>query len=126
MSVCLHHVSLTLELIGALRWQLATDELRGIAQRGIVRVDDDLGDDSRDVARHAGTSERVVDRLLYHVPNPPRGRGNEDAKRQRRRVVAPDLVANELVTDLRPVAVHDTDIPARAHEVDDRTEAGAG
>src|SRR5690606_8625185 len=65
-------------------------------------------------------------RLLDHVADPAGGRGDENAERQGRSPRAGQLVAQQLISDLRPVAMHDRDVPARGCELDDGAEALAG
>src|SRR5690242_4110150 len=116
-------MSFTFDLRGAFRIELASNELGGIEQRRVLRIYFHLGDDGCDLARSAGTSKCVLQRLLDHVADPPGSRCDEHAEGKWRRVITGDLVANELVTDLRPIAVYDAYVPAVERELDDGAEA---
>ena len=95
----------------------------GCCSAGIVGADLHLRDQRDDLARRARAAQRILDRLLDHVADPSRRCGDEHAERERARLRARELVADQLVADLRSVAVHDADVPAVQREVDDRTEA---
>ena len=70
-----------------------------------------------------GPPQRVLQRLLNHVADPPGGRGHEHAQWQRARLVARDFVSNQLVANLWTVAVDDAHAPSGERELDDRPEA---
>ena len=72
---------------------------------------------------HPRRRERVLQRLLEHVADPAGRLRDQDAERQRLDHAPGDLVAHQLVADLRPVAVHDDDAPALARQLDDRRHA---
>src|SRR5438105_15932960 len=74
-------VPFAFQFIGAFRRQLPADELRRITQRRVVRIDDDLRDDGCDLAWRSRATQRVVDGLLYHIPNPSGSCGHEHAQR---------------------------------------------
>src|SRR5204862_2623131 len=63
--------------------------------------------------------------LLYHVTDPTGRRSNEHAERKRADLEASALVAHECVTHLRPVTVHDAEVPAITREIDDGAETRA-
>ena len=68
-------------------------------------------------------AKRVVERLLNHVADPSRRSCHENPEWQRLHMSARNLVANELVADLRSVSVDDAEIPAITRKIDDRREA---
>ena len=70
-------------------------------------------------ARHAGALQSVLKRLLDHVADPSGGRGDQHAERKHRPVREGQLVTQQLVADLRAVAVDDGDAPALTRERDD-------
>ena len=82
-----------------------------------------MRDDRCDVAIAPGEAKRVLERLLDHVADPPGGRGDEHAEWKRRDLRARELVAHELIANLRTVAVHQTEIPSVEREIHDCTEA---
>src|SRR5437762_1067632 len=81
VAVSFHRVPYAFQLIGALRRQLAADELRRIPQRRVVGIDNNLRNDGCHLARRSRATQRVVDGLLYHVPDPSGSRGDEHAQR---------------------------------------------
>jgi hypothetical protein len=123
MSVAPDRVPLPLQLGGALRFQLATDELRGSSQRRVVLVHLHLGYDGGHAPRRSHPAQGVLQRLLHHVSDPAGSGGHQHAQRQRRRVVARQLVSHQLVAHLWTVAVHHADRPAVTNQIHDWTEA---
>src|ERR1041385_5327626 len=123
VSVGFHDVAFRLDLSRSFRRQCAPDELRGISKRGIGGVDFHLRDDGRHTGENSGPFQRILQRLLNHVADPSRRGRHEYAERQGTRLLTSGFVANQLVTLLRPVAVHDAHVPPVEGELDDRTEA---
>ena len=105
-AVDLHRVSFPSQLFRTLGRESLPDELRRLLQRRIVGADLHLRDQRDDLARRAGAAQRILDRLLDHVADPSRRRGDEHAEWKRARLRACDLVADQLVADLWSVAVH--------------------
>src|SRR5205085_7660790 len=105
MPVGLHDVSVSLQLLGPLTRQTATNELRGISQRGICRIDLDLRDDRRDASWAAGADQRVLQRLLNHIADPTGSRRHQNAQRKRACLTPSNLVAHAPIADLRTVAI---------------------
>src|SRR5215831_5173117 len=100
VAVLAHDVSLRLELARVLLRELATDELRGIEERGIVGVDFHLCDDGCHASTAVVAAQRVLDRLLDHVADPARCGGDQNAERQRCGLASSHLVSHELIADL--------------------------
>ncbi len=116
-------MSFPAELLSPRRAQRLPDELRRIEQRGIIRAYLHLRDDRGDVARRAHAAQRILQRLLNHVSDPAGRSGHEHAERKWSGLATRDLVANQLVPDLRSVAVHHTHVPAVVREIHDGTKA---
>jgi hypothetical protein len=70
-------------------------------------------------------SKRILERLLEHVPNPPRRSGDEHPEREWRDFAPRLLVSDELISDLRTVPVNNHDAPPIDCEIDYRAEAFA-
>jgi hypothetical protein len=64
--------------------------------------------------------------LLQHVSNPPGRSRDENAERKRSYFIPCFLIADELVPDLRPVAVDDYDAPSVESEIDNGSQARPG
>src|ERR1043165_2061471 len=118
-SVRLYRVALFLELGCAFRAQLAPDELRRVLQSRIVLVDLHLRHDRRNASRRLESTQRILERLLDHVADPSGRRSDEHAERHRWRIVPRELVADELIANLRSVAVDDAHVPSVEREIDD-------
>ena len=103
--------------------QRVPDRLGRGAQRRIVAIDQRLTDDGDHVALDASARECVLQRLLQHVPDPAGGLRDQHSERQRLRHLTGGLVAHQLVTDLRPVSMHDDDSPPLPRQLDDRRDA---
>jgi hypothetical protein len=82
-----------------------------VSEGFVLRVDDDLRHDRghRNVAPPLFRKE-VRQGLLDHVADEPLALGAADVERHRRRHVLADLVLQEDVPHLRPVAVRDDDL----------------
>src|SRR5439155_980885 len=76
-------------------------------------------------ALHTRARERVLQRLLDHVAHPAGGPRYQHAKRQRLDLIGGDLVARQLIADLRAVPVDQDDVPSRRGEIHDRDETRA-
>ena len=96
--------------------------LVGSIERRIVAIDQRLGDDGDDFALHSGRGERVLEGLLEHVPDPARRLGDQDSQRQRLHHLPSRLVPQQLIADLRTVAVHDDDPPSLPGQLYDRRD----
>src|SRR5688572_9833326 len=116
-------VVLALHRLRCLLVEHATNRFDRFARGRIVRIDQYLRDHGDDIALDARALQRVLQRLLDHVTNPACGSGHQDAERQRRQHTARHLVAVQLITDLRTIAVHDRDTPTRVRHRDDRRQA---
>ena len=101
--------------------QRVPDRLGGLIQGRIVPVHQCLGDHGNDFALNPGGGERVLQRLLQHVPDPARCFRHQHAQRQRLRYLSCRLVAGQLVAHLGPVAVHDDDPPTLPGQLHDRS-----
>src|SRR5688572_20371456 len=123
ISVRFDFVAFRFDFLRALRRQRTPDEFRRISKRWVLRVDFDLRDDRRDASGAPGLSQRVLERLLDHVADPPGGRGDEHTEWKRSCLLSRDLVSHELFADLRTVAMHDADAPPRKGELHDWAEA---
>jgi hypothetical protein len=99
------------------------DRLARLLQRRIRRIHQHLRDQGGDDPADAGALQRVLERLLDHVADPPRGGRDQHAQRQRGQLGARPLVAQQLVADLRAVAMHDHDPPAAARQLHHRGQA---
>ncbi len=99
------------------------DRLGGGAEIGVVGRALGLGDQRDHGAIHRGARQRVLERLLDHVPHPPRRRGDQDAERQRLDLFGRQLIARQVIAHLRAVAVHQDDAPAPARQIHDRRQA---
>jgi len=71
---------------------------------------------------HAGARQRVLQRLLNHVAHPSRRARDQHAKRKGLDLIAGDLVARQLVADLRSISMNQDDVPRCGREVHDRRE----
>ena len=98
---------------------------RGRAQIGIVGATQCLRDQRDDRTLHTRARERVLQRLLDHVTHPAGRSRDQHPERQWLDLIGGDLVTRQLVTDLRPVAMDEDDVPSRGREVDDRDETRA-
>src|SRR5215210_7507424 len=96
ITVLLHAEPFAAELFDTFGRKLSPDELGGVAERGIIRIDDDLCDHGCDLPCRIGAAERIIHRLLDHVANPARRRRHQYAEGQWRRIISRDLVAYEL------------------------------
>src|SRR5689334_20496789 len=99
------------------------NELRGLRQCAIVRIHLYLRDQRDYAAVVSDAPQCVLDRLLDHVANPSRGARYKHSQRKWRHLGASYLVANELVSNLRTVAMNDADVPAFVCEIDDGAKA---
>ena len=100
-----------------------SDKLRWVFEGRVRRVDLDLSNDRRHVAGDACFSKRVVERLLNHVANPSRSRGYQNSERQRLDMCAGNFVADELVANLRSIAVDDAEMPSITRKIHNHRQA---
>ena len=111
------------EVAGNALFHDSADRLDRLVSRRVVGVDEHLGDHRHDVPSHASARQRVLERLLDHVADPPGRGGHEHSERQRRQPVSRAFVSHQLVADLRAVAVDHRDLPALFGQLDDGCEA---
>jgi hypothetical protein len=122
LRILFHRVALRLQLAGAYDRKAVSDEFLRILERWIVGRHLHLREDRHDVRRAPRFPQRIFQRLLEHVPDPPGGSRNENAEWQRRDFAPRLLVSVELVANLRAIAMHDYHSPTVQHEIYDRPE----
>ena len=98
------------------------DELGRLHEGRIVRRNMHLRDDRGDVTLASMSSQRILERLLNHVPHPPRRCRHQYAERVGGNLTARQLISHQLVANLRPVPVHDAEVPTVERQVDDGSE----
>ena len=91
-------------------------------QGRIIGRNDHLRDNGCHSAIAPRSSQGIFQRLLNHVSDPPRRRCDENAQWEWLDGRTSCLVTNELVSDLRPVAVYEADIPPNQRQIDDTAE----
>src|SRR5918992_1399483 len=102
-----------------------TDEFLGVLQRGIISRHFHLSEDRHYIPGASRFPQRVLKRLLQHVPDPTCCAGDKDAEWKGRDLRASLFVPYELVSDLRSITVHDYHPPAIEREIDDRPQTFA-
>ena len=119
LSIFLDPMTLGSQLARAHNRQSVSDEFFWILERRIICSDFDLGENCYYVSRVSGLAQIILERLLQHVTDPTSRTGDKYTKWQWCNLATCLLVPDELVADLRPVAVNDDDAPSIENEIDD-------
>ena len=106
------------QLLGPVAGVERADGLRGLEERRVVPVDDDLGDERGHVLVDGETAELVDDGPLEEIPHAPLGHGVADVEAVGRNPGHGLLLLEEEVPHLGAVAVDDDELVALADDVD--------